>query len=185
MLARRPLPTRKPRPLPRRQIPLDRPVQRRNRRRRLPLAPGRASDQLTMDRRDVALPQGQQAAHLRGDGEAVFTLGPRPGLRGRGLVTLGSGKPPPHRALGHLQRLRHQPYMSGRQFLVLPQREQPAHGRAAQRRQGGGRKASPRGRTVLVAASLSRPGYTGHSGPMSRAQARSSIRRSTTARLLP
>jgi hypothetical protein len=185
MLARRPLPSRKPRPLPRRQITADRPVQRRNRRRRLPLTLGRASDQLTMDRRDVALPQDQQAAHLRGDGEAVFTLGPRPGLRGRGLVTLGSGKPPPHRALGHFQRLSHQPYMSGRQFLVLPQSEQPTHGRAAQRRQGGRRQTSPRGRTVLVAVSLSRPGGAGHSGPMSRAQARSSNRRSTTARLLP
>lgn len=138
-----------------------------------------------MDRRDVALPQGQQAAYLRGDGEAVFALGPRPGLRGRGLVTLGSGKPPPHRALGHFQRLRHQPHMSGRQFLVLPQGEQSAHGRAAQRRQGGRRQTSPRVRTVLVAASLSRPQNAGHSGPVSRAQARSSNRRSTSARLLP
>lgn len=60
MLARRPLAFRKSGPLPRRQVPLDRTVQRRNRRRRLSLTRDRASGQLTMDRRDVALPQGQQ-----------------------------------------------------------------------------------------------------------------------------
>ncbi len=123
--------------------------------------------------------------HGRESQQTVFALGPRPGLRGRGLVTLGSGEPPPHGALGHFQGLSHQPYMPGRQFLVLPQGEQPAHGRAAQRRQGGDRQTSPRVRTVLVAANLSRTGGAGHSGPMSRAQARSNNRRSTTARLLP
>ena len=66
VLARRPLPSRKPGPLPRRQITADRPVQRRNRRRRLPLAPGRASGQLTMDRRDVPLPQAPAGARTSG-----------------------------------------------------------------------------------------------------------------------
>lgn len=74
--------------------------------------------------------------------------------------------------------------MTGGQFLFLPQGEQPAHGRTAQRRQEGRRQASPHVDTGAGSAP-SRPGRAGHSGPMSRAQARSSIRRSTTARLLP
>ncbi|SFY52359.1 hypothetical protein STEPF1_05631 [Streptomyces sp. F-1] len=81
MLARGPLATGESGPLPRRQITADRPVQRRNRRGWIPLALGRSSGQLTMNRRDVALPQGQQAAYFGGDGEAVFALGPSPGLR--------------------------------------------------------------------------------------------------------
>lgn len=77
--------------------------------------------------------------------------------------------------------------MTGGQFLFLPQGEQPAHGRTAQRRQGGRRQTSPPVHVHAGAGSAPspRPPGAGHSGPISRAQARSSIRRSTTARLLP
>ncbi|SFY52360.1 hypothetical protein STEPF1_05632 [Streptomyces sp. F-1] len=75
------------------------------------------------------------------------------------------------------------------QPLFLSQGEQPAHGRAAQRRQGERRQASPHNLALPVHAgagsALSQSGRAGHSGPMSRAQACSSNRRSTTARLLP
>lgn len=57
MLAGLTLTTGKPRPLPRRQITPDRTVQRRNRRRRITLAPGRTGGQLTVDSGDVPLPQ--------------------------------------------------------------------------------------------------------------------------------
>jgi hypothetical protein len=96
MLARRPLPTRKPRPLPRRQITADRPVQRRDRRRRLPLAPGRASGQLAMHRRDVPLPQPQQSPDLISNREPPGIRGPLPRCPGRSLVLLSGRQPPPH-----------------------------------------------------------------------------------------
>lgn len=110
MLTRRPLPTRKPSPLPRRQITPDRPVQRRNRRRRLPLAPGRASGQLTMHRRDIALPQREQSPDLISNSEPPGIRRSLPRCPARSLVPLGGRQPPPYRTLPHPQHSSRRPH---------------------------------------------------------------------------
>jgi hypothetical protein len=133
VLARCPLPSRKPGPLPRRQITLDRPVQRRNRRRRLPLTPGRPSGQLTMDRGHIPLPQRQQCPDLRGDREPPVVRGPLPRRPRDRLVLFGSGKPPPHRPLPHPQSLRRRPHLPGSELPLPAQDQQPAHRRPPQR----------------------------------------------------
>lgn len=131
MSPRRPLPSRETSPLPRQQITPDSAMQRRDRRRRVTLAPGRASGQLTVNGRHVPLQQPEQSQNLRGDREPVTGLRPLARTFSRTLVALGSGQPPPHRPLLHLKGLRHQPHMPGRERPVPPQREQPAHSRPA------------------------------------------------------
>lgn len=135
VLARRPLPSRKSGPLPRRQITADRPVQRRQGRcvcrGRLP---GSTQDQFAVDRPHVPLPQRQQAPDLGRDREPCIDPGACAGVGGRGLIALSGGQPAPHRALQHSKRIRGHSFMDCCQLLPCPQCEQPPHGRTAQRR---------------------------------------------------
>ncbi len=117
------LTTVKPRPLPRSQITPDRPMQRRNRRRQITLAPGRASGQLTVDSSDVPLPQPEQSPNLVSDQEP-----PAVGAR-----SPGGSQPPPHRPIPHPQSVRRHPNMP-RSGLPLPaQSQQAANHRPPQR----------------------------------------------------
>jgi hypothetical protein len=125
--ARRPLPSREPRPLPWRQIPADRAIQRRNRRRRLPLAPNRTSGQLTMDGSDVPLPQPQQSPDLRGEREPPVIAGPLPRRPGRGLIPFRGGQPPPHRTLPHSQHVRRRPHLRSGELPLPTQDQQTTH----------------------------------------------------------
>lgn len=133
MLARRPLATGEPGPLPRRQITTDRPVQSRNRRRRIPLAPVRTSSQLTMHRRDVPPPQPQQSPDLISNREPPGIRSPLPRRPGRSLVPLGGSQPPPHRTLPHPQHVRRRPHPRGGELPLPPQGQQTAHHRPPQR----------------------------------------------------
>ncbi len=117
-----PLTTPQPGPLPRRQIPDDRALHRRQRRHhRGPTLPFSLGDQFPVHRGDVPTPKSHQLTHVVSHGETVTRQAAGPARRPR------RPQPPPHRPLRDPQSRADQPDVPRGQLTPRIQQPQTLH----------------------------------------------------------